>query len=75
MTQRKAARLVGIGVRHPGNAAPDATSPIGLLSIRCPNALLWSTELELCRASSKVATTGKMRETHLPARPPSRKGS
>jgi hypothetical protein len=27
--QRKAARLVGIGVRHPGNAAPDAASPIG----------------------------------------------
>lgn len=41
VTQRKAACLVGIGVRHPSSAAPDAAAPIGLLSIRCPNALLW----------------------------------
>lgn len=41
VTQRKAACLVGIGVRYPGPAAPDAGASIGLLSIRCPNALLW----------------------------------
>jgi len=29
--------MVGIGIRHPGNAPPDGASPISLLYIRCPH--------------------------------------